>query len=140
MFRHSPLIPVELRRLKRALCLRVGCAVQLAVRSLPTARKLLTAAPADADGDGLTIQEYAKKFDIPTAEVWRQLRRGELVGRTEHGRLIIYTTPATAPAVPVRSGAETVPEATIEHGDLAVREDGDGRLLPTAIFARWRRD
>ena len=28
----------------------------------------------------------------------------------------------------------------IEHGDLAVREDGaQGRLLPTAIFARWRR-
>ena len=27
---------------------------------------------------------------------------------------------------------------TIEHGDLAVRENGqDGRLLPTAIFARW---
>ncbi|WP_309621889.1 RsmD family RNA methyltransferase [Novosphingobium sp.] len=26
----------------------------------------------------------------------------------------------------------------LEHGDLAVREDGeDGRLLPTAIFARW---
>ena len=34
---------------------------------------------------------------------------------------------------------------TIEHGDLAVREDASaagaaGRLLPTAIFARWRRD
>lgn len=28
----------------------------------------------------------------------------------------------------------------IEHGDLAVREDGHGRLLPTAIFARWARD
>jgi len=28
----------------------------------------------------------------------------------------------------------------IEHGDLAVREEGSGRLLPTAIFARWRRD
>ncbi|TAD82622.1 MAG: class I SAM-dependent rRNA methyltransferase [Sphingomonadales bacterium] len=28
---------------------------------------------------------------------------------------------------------------TIEHGDLAVREAGEGgRLLPTAIFARWR--
>lgn len=26
---------------------------------------------------------------------------------------------------------------TIEHGDLAVREDDEGRLLPTAIFARW---
>jgi 23S rRNA (cytosine1962-C5)-methyltransferase len=27
---------------------------------------------------------------------------------------------------------------TIEHGDLAVREEGQGgRLLPTAIFARW---
>ena len=29
----------------------------------------------------------------------------------------------------------------VEHGDLAVREDGDeGRLLPTAIFARWSND
>ncbi|MCK0128809.1 class I SAM-dependent methyltransferase [Erythrobacter sp. F6033] len=29
----------------------------------------------------------------------------------------------------------------IEHGDLAVREEGEGaRLLPTAIFARWRQD
>jgi 23S rRNA (cytosine1962-C5)-methyltransferase len=28
---------------------------------------------------------------------------------------------------------------TIEFGDLAVREEGEGaRLLPTAIFARWR--
>lgn len=27
---------------------------------------------------------------------------------------------------------------TVEHGELAVREEGpDGRLLPTAIFARW---
>lgn len=30
---------------------------------------------------------------------------------------------------------------TVEHGDLAVREDGDDdRMLPTAIFARWRND
>lgn len=29
---------------------------------------------------------------------------------------------------------------TIEYGDLAVREDDGGRLLPTAIFARWRND
>jgi len=29
----------------------------------------------------------------------------------------------------------------IEHGDLAVREEGEGgRLLPTAIFARWSND
>ncbi|AKQ41766.1 putative SAM-dependent methyltransferase [Aurantiacibacter atlanticus] len=28
---------------------------------------------------------------------------------------------------------------TIEHGELAIREEGEGgRLLPTAIFARWR--
>jgi len=27
---------------------------------------------------------------------------------------------------------------TVEHGDLAMREEGEGgRLLPTAIFARW---
>jgi 23S rRNA (cytosine1962-C5)-methyltransferase len=29
---------------------------------------------------------------------------------------------------------------TVEHGELTVREEGDdGRLLPTAIFARWTR-
>jgi len=28
---------------------------------------------------------------------------------------------------------------TIEHGELALHEDGEGgRLLPTAIFARWK--
>ncbi len=28
---------------------------------------------------------------------------------------------------------------TIEHGDLSIREEGEsGRLLPTAIFARWK--
>jgi len=27
---------------------------------------------------------------------------------------------------------------TIEHGDLGVREENEGRVLPTAIFARWR--
>ena len=27
---------------------------------------------------------------------------------------------------------------TIEHGDLGVREENNGRILPTAIFARWR--
>jgi len=27
---------------------------------------------------------------------------------------------------------------TIEHGDLGVREENNGRVLPTAIFARWR--
>ncbi|MBB3033192.1 class I SAM-dependent methyltransferase [Alteriqipengyuania lutimaris] len=26
----------------------------------------------------------------------------------------------------------------VEHGDLGVREEGGGRILPTAIFARWR--
>lgn len=26
----------------------------------------------------------------------------------------------------------------VEHGDLGVREDNEGRVLPTAIFARWR--
>ena len=30
---------------------------------------------------------------------------------------------------------------TIEHGDLAVAEAGEGgRILPTAIFARWAQD
>ena len=29
---------------------------------------------------------------------------------------------------------------TVEAGEMAVREEARGLLLPTAIFARWRRD
>jgi 23S rRNA (cytosine1962-C5)-methyltransferase len=29
---------------------------------------------------------------------------------------------------------------TVEVGEMAVREEARGLLLPTAIFARWRRD
>ncbi len=43
------------------------------------------------DMGGVTIQEYSKIQKIPEPEAWRQLRRGELVGRTFEGRLYVFT-------------------------------------------------
>jgi hypothetical protein len=43
------------------------------------------------DMGGVTIQEYSKAKKVPEPEAWRQLRRGELVGRTFEGRLYVFT-------------------------------------------------
>jgi hypothetical protein len=43
------------------------------------------------DMGGVTIQEYSRNQKIPEPEAWRQLRRGELVGRTFEGRLYVFT-------------------------------------------------
>jgi hypothetical protein len=44
--------------------------------------------------DGLTLEAYCAAHSLTTAEVWRRLRSGELTGRTEKGRLLIYARPA----------------------------------------------
>jgi hypothetical protein len=41
--------------------------------------------------DGLTLEDFCLAHQLTTAEVWRQLRSGELTGRTEKGRLLIYS-------------------------------------------------
>lgn len=46
-------------------------------------------APAP-DDEGLALEEYAEKYLLSESEVWRRIRRGELLGRTQHGRLLIY--------------------------------------------------
>ena len=47
-----------------------------------------------ATADGLCIEDYAAALGLAEVEVWRRLRRGELVGRTRQGRLLIYASPS----------------------------------------------
>lgn len=47
---------------------------------------------------GLSIEEYATKHELSEAEVWRMLRRGEVVGRTQEGHLLVFESAAQAPA------------------------------------------
>ncbi|MXP24500.1 class I SAM-dependent rRNA methyltransferase [Altererythrobacter indicus] len=84
----------------------------------------------------------------PKGETWR-IESGlpELVGDCrklldENSRFLFLTVYAVRMSSLALGGllAEMFRGAPgkIEHGDLAVREDGEnGRLLPTAIFARW---
>ena len=84
----------------------------------------------------------------PEGEVWR-LEEGlpPLIADCrklldEHSRFLFLTVYAVRMSSLALAGllAEHLAglPGTIEHGDLAVREEGEGaRLLPTAIFARW---
>ncbi|MCR2835115.1 class I SAM-dependent methyltransferase [Parerythrobacter lacustris] len=84
----------------------------------------------------------------PTGEVWR-IEEGlaQLVGDCAQvldadSRFLFLTVYAVRISSLAIAGllAEKLAHlpGVIEHGDLAVREEGEsGRLLPTAIFARW---
>jgi 23S rRNA (cytosine1962-C5)-methyltransferase len=86
----------------------------------------------------------------PTGEVWRlEEHLAPLLGDCrrlldENSRFLVLTVYA------VRMSALAIGEllnqalgelgGTVECGDMAVREEARGLLLPTAIFARWSRD
>jgi 23S rRNA (cytosine1962-C5)-methyltransferase len=89
----------------------------------------------------------------PEGEVWRlEDHLGGLVSDCsklldENSRFLFLTVYAVRMSSLALAGLldEALADlpGTIEHGDLAVREEGEidgksGRLLPTAIFARWR--
>ncbi len=91
----------------------------------------------------------------PESEVWRlEDHLGGLVSDCsklldENSRFLFLTVYAVRMSSLALAGLldEALADlpGTIEHGDLAVREEGEidgktGRLLPTAIFARWRND
>ena len=46
--------------------------------------------------EGLALEDYARLMSMTETEVWRRLRRGELVGRTHKGRLTIFSSLAAA--------------------------------------------
>jgi len=43
--------------------------------------------------DGVAIDIYAAAMGLSTAEVWSMLRRGELLGRTDKGKLLVFARP-----------------------------------------------
>lgn len=80
--------------------------------------------------DGLAIEEYARRQNISTEDVWNRLRRGQLVGRTSRGKVLVYESISAAaiaaPAPALRQGVEgDLPPlefgASIEPG--ATRQD-----------------
>ncbi len=84
----------------------------------------------------------------PEGEIWRlEEHLGGLVGDCRQlldakSRFLFLTVYAVRMSSLALAGllAEVFADmpGLIEHGDLAVREEGEGgRLLPTAIFARW---
>lgn len=44
----------------------------------------------DDEIHGLELREYSRKFNLETSEVWKKIRRGELVARTENGFIYVY--------------------------------------------------
>lgn len=88
-------------------------------------------AMSDPEVDGLTIEDYTNKFGLSESEVWQRLRRGELVGRTQHGRLVIYLPPDGAAGLGFLAQLETLAggQAASPSGS-DVEDDADLAFLP----------
>jgi len=85
-------------------------------------------ATADA-ADGVEIEIYAATMGITPSEVWSLLRRGELLGRTEKGKLLVFARPGqenaghiehfnkfATPVDQMRVGASA--KSSGDHGEL----------------------
>jgi hypothetical protein len=87
--------------------------------------------PDTSSLDGLTIEEYAHRQRLATDEVWNRLRRGQLVGRTSRGKVLVYesigaaaiATPAVSASARQAPGYGSLANATSE-GDLPPLEFG----------------
>ncbi len=83
--------------------------------------------------DGLSIEDYAQRQGTTTEEVWNRLRRGQLVGRTSRGKVLVYESiSAAALAVPglANSGAGTGAAQGASY-----RNSSDGDLPPLEFGA-----
>lgn len=69
--------------------------------------------------DGLTIEEYAKQQNLSHDEVWSRLRKGQLVGRTSRGKVLVYESISAA-----AMAAPTSPARTPSGDDLPPLEFG----------------
>lgn len=98
-----------------------------------------TAVGVDDPAVGLSIEDYAKKHDLSEAEVWRMLRRGELLGRTQQGHLLVFGSAADAangaaatppPPQPEPAPATPPPAAAASGGPAPEARIDDLSFLP----------
>ncbi len=83
--------------------------------------------------DGLSIEDYAQRQGMTTDEVWNRLRRGQLVGRTSRGKVLVYESiSAAALAVP---GLGSPGGATGSAQGTSFRSSSDGDLPPLEFGA-----
>lgn len=65
--------------------------------------------------EGLSLDEYAVREGLSEAEVWKRLRRGELIGRTQKGTLYVFSSPAAAMAATNTAVAVEIRRKIDEH-------------------------
>ncbi len=88
-----------------------------------------SAAGPESASDGLSIENYAAKTDLSEAEVWRMLRRGEVIGRTQQGHLLVFGAGTNAPD-PEPVTLPEAPEAKLPPGPTPNATIDDLTFLP----------
>ena len=90
----------------------------------------------DPSWDGLPLEDYAREAALSEAEVWKRLRRGDLIGRTQRGRLFVYAREAAVPPEhPVSAGAPSQNSGTFgawvtDNASRAALGEPAGGTLP----------
>jgi hypothetical protein len=90
----------------------------------------------DADIDGLELSAAARILGISIDDIWRQVRNGKLIARTERGQVLVYTDSASIasvdglPPLPKQKSIEQVAhdaqvagDVTVEHHHVATNRD-----------------
>jgi hypothetical protein len=85
-------------------------------------------APGTGTEDGLQVEDYAHMSGMPVREVWRLVREGKLLSRSEQGKVFVYP----AETVDSWDGLPPIPRAS--EGPGIERSSGDGhvQLIPAA--------
>jgi len=82
----------------------------------------------DDDIDGMELSKAARHLGVSIDEIWRRVRNGKLVARTDRGQVMVYTDAST---VVTMEGLPTLPNSTAREWTKSASNSDDSKLVDT---------
>jgi len=93
----------------------------------------------DDDLHGVEFKEYAKRRGLHTSEVWRLIRDGQLIARTENGFVYVYGIDKKSSSISTKTIGDIAKENTLIDEAISSKNlpplptNDDDRTLPATI-------
>jgi hypothetical protein len=82
----------------------------------------------DDDIDGMELSKAARHLGVSIDEIWRRVRNGKLVARTDRGQVMVYTDAST---VVTMEGLPPLPNSTAREWTKSASNSDDSKLVDT---------
>ncbi len=82
----------------------------------------------DDDIDGMELSKAARHLGVSIDEIWRRVRNGKLVARTDRGQVMVYTDAST---VVTMEGLPPLPNSTAREWTKSAGNSDDSKLVDT---------